>query len=125
MASMDTSTGTGRRGGAPRAWLPDAAQHREREIVEGAAGADLAWLDARIAGLVERNREIHERECINLNPATNVMNPRAEAAMAAGVGSRPSLGHAGEKYEMGLEAIEEIEVLAADLACRVFGAGYA
>ncbi|MEY2582306.1 MAG: glycine hydroxymethyltransferase, partial [Ilumatobacteraceae bacterium] len=69
--------------------------------------------------------QIHEIECINLNPATNVMNPRAEAALSAGLGSRPSLGYAGAKYEMGLEAIEEIEVIAADLACRVFGARYA
>jgi glycine hydroxymethyltransferase len=111
--------------GLPRDWLPESARLREREIVDDAAGKSLSWLDARVAGLIGRNREIHERECINLNPATNVMNPRAEAAMSAGVGSRPSLGYPGAKYEMGLEAIEEIEVLAADLACRVFGCGYA
>ena len=29
--------------------------------------------------------------------------------MARGLGSRPSLGYPGDKYEMGLEAIEEIE----------------
>ena len=53
------------------------------------------------------------------------MNPRAEAVLAADLGSRPSLGYPGDKYEMGLEAIEQIEVIAADLACRVFGASYA
>jgi glycine hydroxymethyltransferase len=119
--STDTSPEVGR----PREWLSDSARAREREILDAAGGRSLAWLDARVAALIERNREIHDRECINLNPATNVMNPRAEAAMAAGIGSRPSLGHPGDKYEMGLEAIEEIEVLAADLACRVFAAGYA
>jgi len=111
--------------GLPREWLPESARLREREILDDASGKSLSWLDARVAGLIGRNREIHERECINLNPATNVMNPRAEAAMSAGVGSRPSLGYPGAKYEMGLEAIEEIEVLAADLACRVFACGYA
>src|SRR5262245_7337091 len=111
--------------GSPREWLPDPARLREREILDDAAGKSLSWLDARVSALIERNREIHERECINLNPATNVMNPLAEAAMSAGVGSRPSLGYPGAKYEMGLEAIEEIEVLAADLACRVFGSRYA
>jgi glycine hydroxymethyltransferase len=111
--------------GSPRAWLPEPARLRERRILADATGKSLSWLDARLAALIERNREIHDRECINLNPATNVMNPLAEAAMSAGVGSRPSLGYAGAKYEMGLEAIEEIEVLAADLACRVFGAAYA
>ncbi len=79
----------------------------------------------RLAGLITENREIHDRDCVNLNPATNVMNPNAEAALAAGLGTRPSLGYAGLKYEMGLEAIEQIEVIAADLACRVFGARYA
>jgi glycine hydroxymethyltransferase len=53
------------------------------------------------------------------------MNPRAEAMMAAGLGSRPSLGYPGDKYEMGLEAIEEIEVIAAELAARIFGARFA
>ena len=108
-----------------RAWLPDGSQKREsmiREAISGLGGADTANL---VETLIERNREIHEVECINLNPATNVMNPRAEAALSAGLGSRPSLGYAGEKYEMGLEAIEEIEVIAADLACRVFGARFA
>ena len=108
-----------------REWLPVGPQRREsaiRESIASLAGADTANL---LESLIERNRQIHEVECINLNPATNVMNPRAEAALSAGLGSRPSLGYAGEKYEMGLEAIEEIEVIAADLACRVFGARFA
>jgi glycine hydroxymethyltransferase len=122
--------GVGRMGGRmpigrPRDWLPDSARLREREILDAAVGESVSWFDARLEGLIERNREIHERECINLNPATNVMNPRAEAAMSGGLGSRPSLGYPGAKYEMGLEAIEEIEVLAADLACRVFASSYA
>jgi glycine hydroxymethyltransferase len=75
--------------------------------------------------LADRNRVIHERECFNLNPATNAMNPRAEAVLAAGLGARPSLGYPGDKYEMGLEAIEEIEVIAAELAAEVFRARYA
>jgi glycine hydroxymethyltransferase len=108
-----------------REWLGDSAQRREGAILAAMAGADLDAIETRLESLIARNRAIHERECVNLNPATNVMNPRAEAALAAGLGSRPSLGHAGDKYEMGLEAIEEIEVIAADLACRVFGARYA
>jgi glycine hydroxymethyltransferase len=108
-----------------RGWLPPVPQQREsaiREAIAGLTGADTVDL---VESLIARNRHIHEVECVNLNPATNVMNPRAEAALAAGLGSRPSLGYAGEKYEMGLEAIEEIEVIAADLACRVFDARFA
>ena len=89
------------------------------------AGQDADGLDALLHTAVARNRQIHEAECINLDPAANVMNPRAEAVLAAGLSSRPSLGWPGAKYETGLEAIEEMEVLAMELATRVFGAGYA
>jgi glycine hydroxymethyltransferase len=71
------------------------------------------------------NKAIHEADCFNLNPATNVMNPRAEAALASGLGSRPSLGYPGAKYEMGLEGVEQIEIVAAELAAEVFGAQFA
>lgn len=83
--------------------------------------SDADLVDSRIALLIAQNRAIHDDQCINLNPASNVINPRAEAALAAGLTTRASLGHAGAKYEMGLEAIEEIEeieVFAAELACR-------
>ena len=62
-----------------RSWLSPAATEREREIL---AALDLANHDAvarRVHELIARNRDVHDRECINLNPASNVMNPRAEA----------------------------------------------
>lgn len=110
---------------APRAWVPAPCENLVQSIATRTAGEAAAETDRRIAALIARNRDIHDAECFNLNPATNVMNPRAEAALAAGLGSRPSLGYPGDKYEMGLEAIEEIEVIAAELAARVFGARYA
>jgi glycine hydroxymethyltransferase len=106
-------------------WLPPVAVARIDQIQAGLPGADAATLTARIEALAEENRQIHERDCFNLNPATNVMNPRAEALLCSGMGSRPSLGYPGDKYEMGLEAIEQIEVIAAALACEVFNAKYA
>ncbi len=75
--------------------------------------------------LIKKNRKIHEQDCFNLNPATNIVNPKVEAVLAQGLGSRPSLGYPGDKYEMGLEAIEEIEVFAAELAAEIFNARYA
>ncbi len=108
-----------------RPWLSPVATAREQQILTDTRDHDVDAVGDRIAALITRNRVIHEVECINLNPATNIMNPSAEAALSAGLGSRPSLGHAGEKYEMGLEAIEEIEVLTADLARQVFDAAFA
>ncbi|MCV2889713.1 serine hydroxymethyltransferase [Ruegeria aquimaris] len=110
---------------ATRPWVPAHCEARVQQIAEATARADSNAIDARLEVLIEQNRAIHDAECFNLNPATNVMNPRAEAALARGLGSRPSLGYPGDKYEMGLEAIEEIEVIAAELAARVFNARYA
>ena len=109
---------------AARPWVPAACEARVQQIARDARAPshDVA---NRIEALIQRNTEIHDAECFNLNPATNVMNPAAEAALARGLGSRPSLGYPGDKYEMGLEAIEEIEVIAAELAADVFGARYA
>jgi glycine hydroxymethyltransferase len=108
-----------------RDWVPGASEDYVLEIAASVAGQSLDATESRIEALVAENRTIHERDCVNLNPATNVMNPKAEAALSAGLGARPSLGYPGDKYEMGLEAVEQIEVIAAELAAEVFGAKYA
>ena len=109
---------------APRPWLSPAINSLTARYAQaaGTASDDVA---ARLAELAARTRQIHDADCFNLNPATNVMNPAAEALLASGIGTRPSLGHPGDKYETGLEAAEEIEVIAAELAAEVFGASHA
>lgn len=107
---------------APRPWVPTDAYIQS---LAARVAAPSPQVNARIEALIAQNLQIHDEDCFNLNPATNVMNPRAEAALSRGLGSRPSLGYPGDKYEMGLEAIEEIEVIAAELACEIFGASYA
>jgi glycine hydroxymethyltransferase len=107
-----------------RSWLPPEAARRVEAIAAQAAAMEPAAVAERLHELVDRNRAIHGAECINLNPASNVMNPHAEAMLSAGLGSRPSLGYPGAKYETGLEAIEEIEVIAAEVAADVFDASY-
>ncbi|MEP1884935.1 MAG: aminotransferase class I/II-fold pyridoxal phosphate-dependent enzyme [Paracoccaceae bacterium] len=110
---------------AQRNWVPVNCESRVKEIATRTAQQSSKDIAARIEALADQNREIHEQECFNLNPATNVMSPRAEAILSAGIGSRPSLGYPGDKYEMGLEAIEEIEVIAAQLCAQVFDAQFA
>ena len=109
----------------PRPWVPEAPERYVQSLAERVARQGADEIERDLLAYVAENRAIHERHCVNLNPATNAMNPKAEALLAAGIGSRPSLGYPGDKYEMGLEGIEKIEVLAAELAAEVFGARYA
>jgi glycine hydroxymethyltransferase len=108
-----------------RGWVPTDCEARVQDIAGRTSGAASDVIMDRLEALVGENRDIHEAACFNLNPATNVMNPKAEAMLASGLGSRPSLGYPGDKYEMGLEAIEEIEVIAAQLCADVFDAKFA
>jgi glycine hydroxymethyltransferase len=108
-----------------RDWVPVQCETLVQKIAAETADTASDSIRDRIEALADANRDIHDSACFNLNPATNVMNPRAEALLAAGIGSRPSLGYPGDKYEMGLEAIEEIEVIAAELAAEVFDASFA
>ncbi|MFZ9016777.1 MAG: serine hydroxymethyltransferase [Ilumatobacteraceae bacterium] len=108
-----------------RSWVPEASESHVQRIAAAAAATDPAAIVRRVEELASESRRIHDERCINLNPAANTMNPRAEALLASGLGSRPSLGYPGDKYETGLEAIEQIEVICAELAARVFRAPYA
>ena len=108
-----------------RNWVPAKSEALVQKIAKDTTRATSKALFDRIGHLATRNREIHEKECFNLNPATNVMNPKAEALLASGIGSRPSLGYPGDKYEMGLEAIEEIEVICTELCAEIFDAKFA
>ncbi|MEZ5727842.1 MAG: aminotransferase class I/II-fold pyridoxal phosphate-dependent enzyme [Burkholderiaceae bacterium] len=109
----------------PRDWVPLASEQYVGRLAAEFSGAGLSALDRRLHELVGQHEDIHARQCFNLNPATNEMNPRAEALQASSLGTRPSLGYPGDKYETGLEAMEQIEVLAAELAAEVFDADFA
>jgi glycine hydroxymethyltransferase len=106
-------------------WATPASQELITRIasqVDTKAGADVQkWIE----DLAQENHRLHDIEGINLNPATNILNPRAEKMLSSGMGSRASLGHPGDKYETGLGAIEQIEIITQELACEVFGSTYA
>ena len=107
-----------------RPWVPHTSENFIESLSSELAATEADAIACEITRLAEQSRVIHDCECINLNPAGNVMNPRAEALLAQGLGSRPSLGYPRAKQEMGLEAIEKIEVIAAVLAAEVFDARF-
>jgi glycine hydroxymethyltransferase len=107
-------------------WLPEAsaaAVGRYERAFD--AEPELTRIEARLAELARSHERHLDRESIGLNAGTNVMNPRAAAYLARSLGNRPSLGYPGDKYEMGMEFAEEIEVITEGLARRLFAAPYA
>lgn len=106
-------------------WLHSELNQYTNHVITESGFDNTTSVLERINQLADENRQIHQQQCINLNPATNIMNPRAEALLSSGLGTRPSLGYPGDKYEMGLEAIEQIEIIASALAREIFSAQYA
>lgn len=107
-----------------REWVNDAIEGDIATYAKKQMAGSSDEIYAEIQQRIQQNEQIHEQDCINLNPGTNAMNPRAEAVLSQKLG-RPSLGYPGDKYEMGLEGIERIEILANALACEIFQANYA
>ena len=108
-----------------RRWVPEASENLVQDLAYKVSETTSRDLLKRLTFLADLNKIIHEKDCFNLNPATNVMNSRAESFLSCGIGSRPSLGYPGDKYEMGLEAIEEIEVVASSLVAEIFCSKFA
>ena len=108
-----------------QSWATPASQELITRIASQVDSKSAADVQKWIEELAQENHRLHDIEGINLNPATNILNPRAEKMLSSGMGSRASLGHPGDKYETGLGAIEQIEIITQELACEVFGSTYA
>jgi len=109
----------------PRPWIPEAAQTRIAQIADAHVADSPAAAAAAIAALAGSTRDFYATGAINLNPASNIMNPQAQAMLSHDLAPRPSLGYPGAKVETGLQDIEQIEVITAELAGQVFDAGFA
>lgn len=105
---------------AKRPWVPDWLEIPIGERIRHYAGLSPDALEAELEATLARHEQLHDREVLNLYAGTNAMNPRAAAFLARSVGSRPSLGWPGDKYETGLGHAQEIEIMAQALVCEVF-----
>lgn len=107
-----------------RPWLTTT----EAERIESLLGLfeSLSPLQAveQIAAFARRSDVRYDEESLVLYAGTNVMDPKARALLASSLGSRPSLGQPGGKYETGLEDAEAIETGCLSLARKVFDAPY-
>ena len=66
-----------------RSWVPTGCESLVMRVAGETGATASSDVLARIEALAADNKRIHEAECFNLNPATNVMNPRAEALLFA------------------------------------------
>lgn len=106
-------------------WLPEHCRAVIAGLEEHLTEGSLDDIESRVMGLIDDHETHMDVETIGLNAGTNVMNPRAAALMSRSLGNRPSLGFPGEKYEMGMQFAEQLEVTAESLVKRLFGASYA
>jgi glycine hydroxymethyltransferase len=110
---------------SPRPWVPADLEGAIEERAAHYRGLDSDALEHELHATLARHEQYMDRECLSLYAGTNVLNPRAAQLLASSVGSRPSLGYPGAKYEMGMQHAEQIEIMAAELLKELFGCAYA
>lgn len=110
---------------APRPWVPPAIEAAIEHSAEHYRALEAHALEAELHSLLAQHEQYMDHECLSLYAGTNILNPRAAQLLAASVGSRPSLGYPGAKYEMGMQYAEQIEIMAVELLKELFGCSYA
>lgn len=101
---------------AARAFLDQAAQRY--------GGLSLDALDREVRDQLTDHEHLVDDDCVNLYAGTNAINPRAGKLLASTIGSRPSLGHPGDKYNKGMAHADRIEAIAMLLLRRVLRADF-
>jgi glycine hydroxymethyltransferase len=105
-------------------WLSPAAAQFIATVTQRYADLPLNALDDELHMLVTQHEQYVDHECINLYAGTNMLNPRAATLLSSSLGSRPSLGHPGDKYNKGMVYAEHIEVMLSLLLKRLLKAQF-
>lgn len=108
-----------------RPGAPDDVQELVAGVEASYAGLDPAALEHELDGLVAAQERLVDSECVNLYAGTNAPSPKVSRLLGSTIGSRPSLGWPGRKYNRGMQAGEELEILAGALVRRLFGCAHA
>ena len=110
---------------AEKDWLPENCRDVIAELEAPLTEGSLEEIENRVLSIINDHERHMDEETIGLNAGTNVMNPRAAALLSRSLGNRPSLGFPGDKYEMGMQHAEKLEIACESLVKRLFGAPYA
>jgi glycine hydroxymethyltransferase len=103
-----------------RAWVPAELEANIQTRAAHFRALTSEQMEDEVQKLLRQHTRYMDNECLSLYAGTNVMNPRAVKVLASSVGSRPSLGYPGDKYEMGLQYAEQLEIMAAELLKEIF-----
>ena len=110
---------------ADKPWLPDDCRDLIADLEEPLSEGSFDDIDDRVMALIDDHERHMDDETIGLNAGTNIMNPRASALLSRSLGNRPSLGFPGDKYEMGMQHAEKLEIACESLVKRLFDAPFA
>ena len=66
-----------------------------------------------------------QRQNIELIASENIVSPAVMAAMGSVLTNKYAEGYPGHRYYGGCQFVDEVEQIAIDRACRLFGAKYA
>ena len=80
--------------------------------------------DPEVGAAMERELG-RQRENIELIASENIVSPAVMAAMGSVLTNKYAEGYPGHRYYGGCQVVDEVERIAIDRACRLFGAKYA
>jgi glycine hydroxymethyltransferase len=106
-------------------WLGAEARAFREEHAPRLAALSTDQLDIELHRLVRDQARHTDDECLVLYAGTNAPNPRLAGVASSTVGSRPNLGHPGAKHNRGMDAGSQLELLAQEAICRLYGCRYA
>ncbi len=107
-----------------RPWVPEALEAAIVAQAERYRTLSSDELEREVHRLLQRHEQTMDHECLSLYAGTNMMNPRAARLLSSTVGSRPSLGYPGDKYETGMQYAEQLEIIATELLKELFNCRY-
>ena len=84
----------------------------------------VALQDPEVAAAMSRELT-RQRQNIELIASENIVSPAVMAAMGSILTNKYAEGYPGKRYYGGCVHVDEVEQIAIDRACKLFGAGFA
>lgn len=130
MSGLGPPEEAGGRGGDDRVpsrlapWAPPHVQRRMAELEADVGSCDPTDVPALVERALQGHAQRIDHDGVVLYGGTNTLTPAVRRVYDAKIGTLPSMGLPGDKYQTGLADVERLEVLAGCLLTRLFGAAH-